>query len=150
MDHFDRQILNLLQVNSRISTEDIGAQIGLSASACQRRIRALKDAGIIQREVVILNAEKFSDILTVIVDITLHKGGNKEVARFIDSISHADAVQQIYYVAGESDFVVIMICNSIAEYDMLAERLFMENSNVKKFISKIAIARKKFEAALPL
>ena len=150
MDNFDLEILRLLQINSRASTEVIGEQIGLSASSCQRRIKKLKQAGLIEREVAILNPEKVANAITVIVDIILEQGGEKQLDKVIDDFANESQVQQLFYVAGDSDFVVVIVAKNMSEFDSLTRRLFMANKNIKKFVSKVVIKKHKSSLSIPL
>ena len=150
MDHFDLEILNSLQADARRSTEELGEQIGLSASACQRRIKKLKTSGVIDKEVAVINSSKLPSYITIIVDIILEKGGEKILDKVIGQFNSEPQVQQIYYVAGEADFVIVVICQNMEAFDQLSRRLFMDNNNIKKFISKVAIQSCKVGTALPL
>ncbi|KZN63145.1 Lrp/AsnC family transcriptional regulator [Pseudoalteromonas luteoviolacea] len=143
MDDFDREILNIIQFDSRVSTEEIGHQIGLSASACQRRIKKLKDWGIIKKEVAIIDRDKLEGFTTLIVDVCLEKGGEKALDDFIERLNQEKRVQQFYYTAGEVDFVLIIVVKNMNEFDKLSRRLLMSNSNVKKFHSKVVIQSNK-------
>lgn len=150
MDSFDIEILKALQVDSRISTETLGHKIGLSASACQRRIKKLKEGGVIQKEVAVLDREKLPGYITVIVDVTLEKGGEKSLDRIIERLDKEPQVQQFYYTSGDVDFVVIVVTQSMGDFDRLSRRLFMSNTNVKKFSSKVAIKLNKVGMEIPL
>ena len=59
MDAFDRNILKELQENNRLSTEDLGLKVGLSATACQRRLKKLRQSKVITKEVAVLNGVEF-------------------------------------------------------------------------------------------
>lgn len=150
MDSFDNAILNLLQINSRMSTEEIGASVGLSASACQRRIRKLKDRGIIKNEIAILDRNLIGASTTVFIDVVLEKGGEKALDSFIQTLSNEKSIQQFYYTAGEVDFVLIVVVRNMNEFDELTRRLLMSNKNVKKFHSKVVIQSNKVGLYVPL
>lgn len=150
VDDFDRAILNLIQFDSRNSTEDIGHQVGLSASACQRRIKKLKGLGIIKKEVAIVDRDKLEGFTTLIVDVCLVKGGEKALDDFIDRLNQEKRVQQFYYTAGEVDFVLIIVVNNMNEFDKLSRRLLMSNANVKKFHSKVVIQSNKLGLEIPV
>ncbi|WP_250464851.1 Lrp/AsnC family transcriptional regulator [Microbulbifer litoralis] len=150
MDSFDTEILKILQTSSRISTEELGVRVGLSASACQRRIKRLKAEGIVSNEVAILDREKLPGFITVIIDVTLEKGGEKALDKFIAQLNEESRVQQFYYVAGEVDFVVIVVTKSMDDFDNLCRQVLMSNANVKKFSSKVVIKSEKVGMAVPL
>ena len=150
MDSFDKSILRQLQQDSRISTEKLGELIGLSASACQRRIKKLKHSGVIEKEVAIVSRNKLRGLITVIVDVTLEKGGEAALNEFMMQAEKESMVQQFYYVAGEVDYVVIVVAESMDDYDALSRRLFMANDNVKKFTSKVAIKSHVTDLSIPI
>ncbi|WP_199611496.1 Lrp/AsnC family transcriptional regulator [Flocculibacter collagenilyticus] len=127
MDDFDRSILNILQINSRMSTEKMGDFVGLSPSACQRRIKKLKAQGIIKKEVAIIDRDKLEGLTTAIIDVSLEKGGERALDGFIDMLNNEKRVQQVYYTAGDVDFVLIIVVRNMSEFDSLTRRLLMSN-----------------------
>ncbi|MCC2520586.1 Lrp/AsnC family transcriptional regulator [Vibrio coralliilyticus] len=150
MDAFDHHILRALQNNSRISSEALGAEIGLSPSACQRRIKKLKQKGVIKQEVAVLDASQLPGFITTLVDITLERGGETALDEFIHALEAESQVQQFYYVAGDVDFVVIVVTQDMKAYDALSRRLFMSNQNIKKFSTKVVIQPGKVGLELPV
>ncbi|NUW70763.1 Lrp/AsnC family transcriptional regulator [Vibrio coralliilyticus] len=150
MDAFDHHILRALQNNSRISSEALGAEIGLSPSACQRRIKKLKQKGVIKQEVAVLDASQLPGFITTLVDITLERGGETALDEFLHALEAESQVQQFYYVAGDVDFVVIVVTQDMKAYDALSRRLFMSNQNIKKFSTKVVIQPGKVGLELPL
>ncbi|NRB67593.1 MAG: Lrp/AsnC family transcriptional regulator [Vibrio sp.] len=150
MDAFDYHILRALQNNSRISSEVLGAEIGLSPSACQRRIKKLKQHGVIKQEVAVLDAGQLPGFITTLVDITLERGGETALDEFIHVLEAESQVQQFYYVAGDVDFVVIVVTRDMKAYDALSRRLFMSNQNIKKFSTKVVIQPGKVGLELPI
>jgi len=150
MDDFDTEILKLIQHDCRMSTELIGEQIGLSASACQRRIKKLRQQGIIKSEVAVLDATKLPNCITTIVEVTLEKGGEIALDDMIEALEKEGQVQQFYYMAGDVDFVVILVTPTMDQFDLLSRKLFMSNANIKKFTSKVVIKTQKSSLNIPL
>lgn len=133
LDNLDRKILERLQNNCRITTEELGHDIGLSATACQRRIKRLRQAGVIEKEVAILNPDGISDYVTLIVQVTMKEGCAHYLDRFKEKVLMYAEIQQCYYVAGNMDFVLIVTANSMKQYDQLSRDLFSSDVNVQKF-----------------
>jgi DNA-binding Lrp family transcriptional regulator len=73
LDHFDRQILGFVQSDSRQPAEAIGAAIGLSASAVQRRLVRLRQSGVIIGDISLVDPKAVDRPLTLIVDIELER-----------------------------------------------------------------------------
>jgi len=139
MDSFDRQILTSLQKNCRLSTEMLGSQIGLSATACQRRIKKLKESGIITKEVAILDSIRVGSYVTVIVNVVLKQGSASNVDRFKERMRNHPQVQQCYYVTGDSDFMLIITAENMLEYEKLTRELFFAELTVQKFHSTVVM-----------
>lgn len=150
MDGFDRQILKLLQQNAKQSTESIGLQIGLSATACQRRIKKLRQSGVIKSEIAVLNPDSAGGYVTVIVEISLKTGGNQALDNFRAIAKKEQAIQQLYYLAGDVDFIMIIVTESMLEYEKLTRRLFMDDENIQKYTSRVVINAEKIGLTVPI
>lgn len=150
MDSFDKHILQLLQQNNRLTTEKIGELVGLSATACQRRIKKLRDSGIIHKEVAVLDSVQLGNYVTVIVEVTMKQGGSKVMDQFRQQMQNHSNVQQCYYVTGEHDFVLIITCASMLEYDQLTRQLFLDNTNIHKFRTTVAMENVKLGLEVPI
>lgn len=150
MDEFDIAILKRLQTNCTQNSLEIGTEIGLSASSVQRRIKKLRTSGIISSEIAVLNPASIKGMVTVITEVVLNKGGAAAISQFSEKLNKVDAVQQVFYVAGQADFIVIIVCQDMAHYEQLSEQLFMNNENVAKFTSNVVIGTKKQSLALTL
>jgi Lrp/AsnC family transcriptional regulator, leucine-responsive regulatory protein len=148
LDSFDAKILNILQVDTTITIERIGAQVGLSTSAVQRRIKALRAAKIIEREVAIVSPSIFGKRLTAIVSITLERDQVRLVDQFKRQMFEAPEVAQCYYVSGVTDMVVILCVSDMDEYVQFAERNFSGNPNVQQFVTHFVMQRVKATTAV--
>nr|WP_277603510.1 Lrp/AsnC ligand binding domain-containing protein [Bowmanella dokdonensis] len=80
----------------------------------------------------------------------MEKGGERVLDELVMSLRCHGQVQQIYYTAGETDLVVIVVARTMAEYDELSRRLFMANDNIRKFTSKVVIRTHKAGLTVPL
>ncbi len=150
MDSLDYKILQQLQLNCRQSTEELGAKIGLSATACQRRIKKLRAQDVIAQEVAVLNPQKLANYLTVLVDVKLVKGGAQIVDRFKQKMQQCEAVQQCYYLAGDVDFSLIISVKSMPDYELLTRDLLLNNSDVHTFLSKFSMDNVKIGSQIVL
>jgi len=150
MDRLDRHILSLYQQNNRISSEKLGQQIGLSATACQRRLKKLRADGYILRDIAVLDPSRLDDHVTVIVEVTLKSGRAQPINDFKSRITALDEVQQCYYVAGDADFVVIITARSMAHYDTLSKAIFFDNPQIQKFHSTVVMENIKTGLTIPL
>jgi Lrp/AsnC family transcriptional regulator, leucine-responsive regulatory protein len=148
LDSFDRKILALLQKDSRMPQRDISEAVHLSASAVNRRIAAMEGAGIIQRNVTIVDPAKVGKPITIIVEVSLEN----ERLDLLDSAKRrfvaCPAVQQAYYVTGEVDIVLILQVADMTEYEQLTRELFFAEKNIKSFRTMVAMERCKVSLAV--
>lgn len=150
LDNFDRRILTLLQKDSRIPQRDISEAVHLSASAVNRRIAAMEAAGVITKNVAVVDTAKVGKPITIIVDVSIEN----ERLDLLDAVKRrfvaSPAVQQVYYVTGESDFVLVLTVADMAEYQQLTRELFFAESNIKSFRTMVAMERSKVSLAVNL
>ena len=150
MDQFDRQILAILQKNNQTPQRDIGARIGLSAAAVQRRIKKMREAGIIHRDIAVLDRESLGSPITLMVEVFLDSEKIEQIDAVKKLFLAVPQVQQCYYVTGESDFVLIMVVRSMTEYEQLTRTLFFGSGNVRKFRTVIVMRVDKLGLDIPI
>jgi Lrp/AsnC family transcriptional regulator, leucine-responsive regulatory protein len=152
MDSFDIKILNIIQRDNRLSTEKIAEQVGLSASAVQRRLKRLREDGIIEAEVAIVSPEAVGRSLTAIVGVIIDKDRplSQALAEFKRLMLNTPEVLQCYDVMGEFDFIVIITTKDMQEYEALSRKLFMENPNIRRYKTSPVVRRVKSETMIPL
>ncbi|WP_413533218.1 Lrp/AsnC family transcriptional regulator [Empedobacter brevis] len=150
LDQFDIQILEILQQDNMTSQRDIGYKIGLSAAAVQRRIKKMREEKVIIADISVINPEEVASDILLFVEIEL----NTDKIEFIDEIkstfSHIPQIQQCYYVTGEVDFILVMVVNSMREYELLTRELFFSNSNIKRFKTFVNMHSVKVGLQIPL
>jgi len=152
MDSFDVKILNIIQHDNRISAERIADQVGLSASAVQRRLKRLREDRIIEADVAIVSPEAIGRTLTAIVDVIIDKERPLLTAltEFEQLMLSTPEVMQCYDVTGEFDFIVVVTAKDMQEYEIISRRLFMENPNVRRYKSSLVVRRIKTGTIVPL
>jgi DNA-binding Lrp family transcriptional regulator len=150
LDDFDRAILRLIQQDARLPAEQIGGQVGLSASAIQRRIGRLRKAGIIQAEVAILDAKSVGRPLTVLVELSIDRDRPEHLAELKKWIASKPAIQQAWYITGDADIVLVVTAIDMDEYSALVQLLFDENDNIRKFRTSVVLNTLKHGLSVPI
>jgi Lrp/AsnC family transcriptional regulator, leucine-responsive regulatory protein len=150
LDQADRKILALLQQDARRSAEVIGADIGLSASAVQRRIARLREESVITAEVAIVDPKSLGRALTLIVDIEVERERPELMAVLKRWIAGEAAIQEAWYVTGDGDFVLIVTARDVEDYDVLMQKLVSENPNVRRFRTRVALGTLKRGCRVPV
>ncbi|GAA0713408.1 Lrp/AsnC family transcriptional regulator [Dokdonella soli] len=150
LDKYDSRILALLQRNARLSAEMIGAEIGLSASAVQRRTARLRDEGVITAEVAIIDPRSVGRPLTMIVDLEVEGERLELVANLKRWIAGEAAIQEAWYVTGDEDYVLIVTARDVDTYEALMQKLLVENANVRRYRTRVALGTLKRGMNVPV
>jgi len=149
-DELDLRILEQLQVDASLTNQALAALVHASPPTCLRRVRRLRDVGLIQKVVALVDPQKVGLPLTAIVEITLDTQNTESCARFELHLQQELSVQQSYRVSTGPDFVVILVLADMAAYHVLAHRLFTAANNVRNIRTFFSLARGKFDTRQPL
>jgi Lrp/AsnC family leucine-responsive transcriptional regulator len=115
-DDKDMEILQVLQENGRLSIREVAAKVNLSATPTQQRIRRLEQEGIILQYGALLNHKKVNKSIIVICEITLKEHNKKAGQHFIDQIMSFKEVVECYNIAGDFDFMLKVVTESMESY----------------------------------
>jgi DNA-binding Lrp family transcriptional regulator len=115
MDEKDHNILRLMQRDARLTAEAISQQVGLSPPAVQKRLKKLRDTGVIERDIAVLSPGKLGRDMTIIVEVLLERENRAQLDAFKRKMRTADCVQQCYYTTGEADILLILTVKDIKE-----------------------------------
>lgn len=119
IDATDRTILNLLQNDGRLTNTDLADQVGLSPSACLRRVRSLEDRGVIERYVALVSPAAIDKQTSVFVEISLSSQEERLLQSFEVEIAKHPAVRSCHLMAGNSDYLVRVACRDVSDYENL-------------------------------
>lgn len=150
LDAIDRKLLDALQRDARTPQGALGARVGLSAAAVNRRIRRLTEAGVITGSAITVAPEKVGRRVTVIAQIAVEQEQPQLLDRVRASFLACPQVQQCYYVAGEWDFVLVLVVRDMEEYTELTRTLFFAGENVRRFNTLVVMDRAKVSLAVPV
>lgn len=139
LDSFDRRILDIVQRDGELTADAIGERIGLSASATLRRLRRLKAEGAIAATVAIVDPATIGKPTFFIVALEIERERPELLAQLRRWFADEDQVQQVYYVTGSADFVLIITAPDVDSYDALMARMIADNSNVRRFTTNVAL-----------
>lgn len=130
LDQIDTKILRHLQENADIANADLADKIGLSPSACLRRVAKLREAGIIRKTVAVIDPSLVGRPLRAVINLEFHRHGNRYRQDFIRKTKELEAVRQCYLVTGEVTGVMILHMRDMAEYTALCDTLFDADENI--------------------
>ena len=150
MDATDRKLLDQMQRNSKISIQSLADTIGVSTASVQRRMRSLREAGLIQREVAILDPKPLGLGITAIVAIELERDRLDQIDTFKRKAREDRQVTHCYCIAGDADFILIVMAEDMADYEAFTHRFFFADKNVRKFRTSIVVSTEKATSELPI
>ncbi|WCM94072.1 Lrp/AsnC family transcriptional regulator [Acidovorax sp. NCPPB 2350] len=153
LDPIDLQLLEALQTDATLSNQSLATLVRVSPPTCLRRVKRLRDAGLIEREVALVQpdalARHLGHGLTAIVEVALDRQDAAQMDAFEARVAGEAAVQQCYRVSPGPDFILIVHAPDMPGYLALAQRLFTSDSNVRNVKAFFSIKRSKFEPKLP-
>ncbi|MDR7379253.1 DNA-binding Lrp family transcriptional regulator [Rhodoferax ferrireducens] len=154
LDATDLRLLTQLQHDASLSNQALAELVHVSAPTCLRRVKRLVDAGLIERQIAVLNADKLAEKqghgLTAIVEITLDRQDEERLAAFELRVAADDAVQQCYRVSPGPDFCLVVFARDMPGYLALAQRLFTSDANVRNVKAFFSLKRAKFAPFVPV
>jgi DNA-binding Lrp family transcriptional regulator len=152
MDEIDRRILALFQHDTRQIAETLGAAVGLSAAAVQRRLKRMRADGAIEKEVALVNPAAAGVPVLCVVQLTMmsRPAPRAQLDRFKRQMMARPEVQQCYHVTGNHDFVLLVAAASMEAYGAFARQWFESNADIARFGTYVVLERVKVGCALPM
>lgn len=150
IDAFDARILNILQENNQLTSAELAGLVNLSPASCTRRVRKLRDSGVIAADVSIVSQNVTGQNLTMIVQVSVERERPDLLDEFKKSVQRSPEISQCFYVTGDVDFVLIVNIADLVEYEAFTKRFFLENPNVKRFSTMVVMNRVKFSTMIPI
>ena len=149
LDSIDRKLLALLQADAETQVAELAAQVGLSATPCWRRIQRLKEAGVIKRQVALVDRDKVNVGVTVFVAVRTSTHSQEWFERFRAAVGAIDEVVEFYRMRGQVDYLLRVVVPDIEAYDAFYKRLIAK-IEIRDVSSAFAMEQIKYTTALPL
>lgn len=147
-DDLDRRILNTLQQDASLNNAQLAERVLVSPPTCLRRVKLLTDAGVITRQVALVDPARVGAQLSAIVEISLDINAAEKMVEFEALVAIEPAVLQCYRVAPGPDFVLMVQVADMPAYHTLAHRLFATHANVRNVKTYFSTFRSKFETRI--
>lgn len=138
-DQIDRKILSELQANCRQSVAEISDKVGLSPSACHRRIGILEDKGVIERYAARLNGDKLGFNMTFYVEVTLEGQSEKILAEFEKAALSRPEVLECHLMTGDADYLIKVAAPNTADYERIYRRSIAALPHVTRIKSSLVM-----------
>jgi DNA-binding Lrp family transcriptional regulator len=122
MDSKDRQIIRALQRNSRMTNQDLAAEVNLSPSPCLRRVKLLEQSGALKGYTADIDAEAYGLPVTVFVRVSLIGHTEKIVQQFEMQVSRLDQVLECFVMTGTSDYLLRVVVADLTDYESFVRK----------------------------
>ena len=150
IDRVDRKILIALQRNNRIPNLELAELVRLSPPACLKRVKRLREEGVIIGDVSIINPKLVGSTMTLIVSVEMERDRADIYQVFRKSILKAPEVTQSYQISGSYDFMLVVTVKDIQGYEQFVERVLRTDLNIRKFHTSVSLWKVKFSTEIEL
>lgn len=150
LDELDQKILNCLQENARISNAELADEVGLSASPCWRRVRALEEAGVVRKYAAIVEPKVIGLPVNVFVSVTLEKQVEDWLERFEAALRDRPEVMECYLMTGEFDYLLRVVVPDLEAYEKFVLEHLTRIQGIAGIKSSFALKQVQYKTALPL
>ncbi len=145
----DRRLLAELQRDSRLTMQELADRIGMSTSACWRRVKSLEEEGVINRYAVIVDPKLAGFGLSSMVHVSLARHEQKNVDHFIREVSQHPEVLECFATSGEADFHLRVVVEDMDAYNIFLDDFIFKLPGVSQVRSNIVLKEIKLDTALP-
>ena len=145
----DRAILRELQKDSRLTMQELAEKVGMSSSACWRRIRSLEESGVIDRFTAIVNPRKAGFSLSSMTLVTLARHEQKNVDNFVTEVQRHPEVLECFATSGEADYHLRVVVENMEAYNRFLDDFILKLPGVLQVRSHIILKEIKMVTALP-
>lgn len=146
----DIRILQLLQQDASLSTQEIARRVNMSQSPCWRRINRMQEAGVISRQAAILNREALGMEVVVFATVNLTQQGKGDLEAFEREVLRYPEVTECYTMAGVWDYMLKIITRDIRHYEWFVRNTLTTLADIRELHSHIAVTEIKNTSELPL
>ena len=150
LDAVDLKILALLQVDGRISINDLASKVGLSPSPCLRRVRILEKSGVIARYVAVLDQRAAGLPVSVFISVKLEKQKEDLLDKFAKTIARWPGVLECYLMTGPRDYWLRVVVPDLAAYERFLKTKLTRLEGIASIESSFALEQVKYTNVLPV
>jgi len=139
IDDFDHKILIELERDGVLTAASLSERVGLSPSACHRRVKAMEAAGVIEGYAAILSEKALGRSATVFVAVTLEDQRRETMAKFERAVALCRDVQDCHLMTGESDYLLRIVIADDDRYERIHQETLSRLPGVRRLVSNFTI-----------
>lgn len=150
MDEKDRQLLQHLQNDARLTNTELARRVDLSPPGLQRRLRKLEDSGIIEQYVTLLDREAVGFDMLCFVQITLLRHEPESIRRFKEIVQDLPEVLECHHITGEFDYLLKVIVRNREHLESFLVEKLTPIPSMDKIRTSLVLREIKMTTSLPL
>ena len=150
MDNIDKKIIKELQLNARISNEELAERVNLSASPCLRRVRKLESSGVLTGYTAVVDQVLCGLGMNVFLSVRLEKPDKEIMKNFEQAVSELDEVLECYLMTGSRDYLLKVVSNDLKSYEVFIRDKFSNLPGISSIESSFAFGHVKQQQFMPI
>lgn len=150
LDDFDRRILAVLQRDSTLSMQDLADKVGMSASPCWRRVKALRDAGVIRGEVALVDRKRVDMGTLAYLHLSLIDHTEMTIRRLEDFVHRHARVVECATITGSDDYVIKVMARDPEDLERFLMKELLALGVVRSSTTHFVLRQTKYSTAVPL
>lgn len=150
LDPIDRQILEKLQANAKITNSQLAQEIGLSPAPTLERVRKLENAGIIKSYHATIDNEKLGLGVGIFIQISLNSHKKNQIKSFVDKINQIPEVVECHHITGTADFLLKVLTKDIGSYQELILEKLVDIEEIGNMQSMVILSTFKDSKVMPI
>jgi Lrp/AsnC family leucine-responsive transcriptional regulator len=149
IDPLDGRLLLQLQQDSRQSNQQLADSVGMSSSACWRRVAALEAASVIARYTALVDREKAGFSMSAILHVSLDRHDEQFVSQFVQRIQRRAEVLECFATTGDADYHLRVVVSDIAAYNRFLDEFLFKIPGVRHVRTNVILKEIKYDVTLP-
>ena len=150
LDRLDRRILEALQLEARITNQELAKRVGLSPAPCWRRLKRLESEGVIAGYATILSAPSIGLPIQAYAQVSLENHHTDTVAAFDQLVRERPEVLECHSMSGTNDYLLRIVAASMEAYERFLSTHLLQLASVRSVNTSFVLRTKKFTTQLPL
>lgn len=146
----EMKILRLLQIDARITNQELADKTGMSASPCWRKVRKLEEDDVIQGYRAVLNRKKIGLGVMVFIRVTIDSHSEAEARKFEEEVTALEDVVACYSIGGDADFLLQVVASDLDSYADFAMSVVRRLPGIKEMQSMFVLKEIKPLTAYPV
>ncbi len=150
LDEIDSRILAELQRNGRLSNQDLAVKVGMSASPCWRRVRALEERGVIKAYAALVDPAALGLHVSVFTQVSLERQEEKALQVFEAAVCEWPEILECYLMTGDADYLLRVVLPNLAAYEQFLMQKLTRIPGIASIKSSFALRSVKYRTDLPI